>query len=395
MARKIRVKNLLVILGIVWLCPDSCGSFANGISGRVPKAKPVEIQRPLNANKPLTTHRDLDDANGNDNDNDNDSAPRSSKGGLLPQLGRFVRACLVQVQKILFGRHLLPSSSWRRFRSLVRSKVERYTIYVLECESDKYYVGSTRHKKRRFREHFHQDRQKGSAWTRANQPLRVLKQYRRIPPRYALGLESKITAELMMEYGVNNVRGGMFCSPRNYTLRELEPLTRFLGHYNDLSFVAVREYLKTQLPDSNNATSTTSQYNNNNGDLRTMPQVLGKSKRAKPTDICFQCGQRGHWAVDCPSLQQQQAQHYLATSDSQQTQPPQPQQPTPRWVVPLFQGRFASNDTKTTNQDEETVLTMNGIRFQKIHGFKKSAVDPNDVCFKCGEKGHWAADCPN
>ena len=42
---------------------------------------------------------------------------------------------------------------WRAVRTFTRSVTEGLTVYVLECEHDKYYVGSTNHRRRRFRHH--------------------------------------------------------------------------------------------------------------------------------------------------------------------------------------------------------------------------------------------------
>lgn len=135
---------------------------------------------------------------------------------------------------------------WTKLQRRIRSITERYTIYVLECESGKYYVGSTQNKKKRFHQHFVVGR--ASVWTRKYKPIKILRQYKRIPAAYALGLESKVTAQAMVEYGVNRVRGAMWCNAHNYTLKELDPLTRFLGHYNDLSYSEVREALREELP---------------------------------------------------------------------------------------------------------------------------------------------------
>ena len=44
-------------------------------------------------------------------------------------------------------------------------------------------------------------------------------------------MESRITAELMLEHGMNNVRGSMFCTTQDYHIGDLDGLTRFLGQY--------------------------------------------------------------------------------------------------------------------------------------------------------------------
>lgn len=166
-----------------------------------------------------------------------------------------------------------------QLKERIRMTIERCTVYVLECEEGKYYVGSTTNRKRRFREH---TQRKGSKWTRAYKPLRVLKEYRRIPSKFLLGMESKVTAECMLEYGVNNVRGSMFCSPRDYHMGDIDSLTKFLGHYNDLNYRKVNLRLSQTLPVS----PATQRKRNNYAKI-----MDGK---------CFTCGKAGHFAASCP-----------------------------------------------------------------------------------------------
>jgi hypothetical protein len=61
-------------------------------------------------------------------------------------------------------------------------------------------------------------------------------------------MESRITAEMMLAHGVNNVRGSMFCGTRDYHLGDLDALTKFLGHYNDLDYGEVHARLRRTLP---------------------------------------------------------------------------------------------------------------------------------------------------
>lgn len=158
-----------------------------------------------------------------------------------------------------------------KIKETVRSKLEKCTVYVLECEDGKYYVGSTQNRKRRWKQH---QRGRGSQWTRLYKPLRVIREEKRIPHKFLLGLESKITAELMLEFGVNNVRGSMFCSPRDYHVGDVHSLTKFLGHYCDLNYRKVSARLS-----------------------QTLPAIPGKSHRPMR---CYCCGKFGHKAFACP-----------------------------------------------------------------------------------------------
>lgn len=177
------------------------------------------------------------------------------------------------------------SKTWRKLAWWVRKLTTRYTIYVLECEHGKYYVGSTINQKRRLRQH--QSERGGSKWTRLHKPLGVLREYKRIPTAYYLGMEAKVTAQTMLQYGVNNVRGAMFAEPRNYTLADVRALTGFLGHYNDMNYKDVRYRLERELAFVSGTRNKRKQK---------------RRAKLKQNDQCFNCGQRGHWANECPEV---------------------------------------------------------------------------------------------
>lgn len=77
------------------------------------------------------------------------------------------------------------------------------TIYVLQLEQDKYYVGKTKNYQARLLSHFTNN---GSAWTREYKPIDIIE----IVPDCDDYDEDKYTRMYMDMYGVNNVRGGSF-----------------------------------------------------------------------------------------------------------------------------------------------------------------------------------------
>lgn len=179
---------------------------------------------------------------------------------------------------------------WWILKKAIRAKTEKFTVYVLECENNKYYVGSTSHKRQRFKQHW--AKRGGSKWTRQHKPLRIARQYNRVPEAYYLGLEAKVTAECMLEFGVNNVRGAMFAQPQTLTLDDLDALTGFLGHYNDLNYKEVSLTLRRTLPVA---------------PVKDVPKKTKKKKKKTKRafiehDRCNLCGQRGHWAAECQSF---------------------------------------------------------------------------------------------
>jgi len=184
-----------------------------------------------------------------------------------------------------------------RMKKAVRYLVEKYSIYVLECEGGKYYVGSTSHRKQRYRQHMHSDRG-GSAFTRLHMPLRVCAEHRRIPRKFYLGMEAQITAEYMLQFGINNVRGAMFSETRNYTKADLDSLTAFIGHYCDLSYSNLRSTLQESLPAAAEVDGGGSARTKRRKQKRAR---MRKKMKAKKKGRCFNCGEIGHYSYECPA----------------------------------------------------------------------------------------------
>lgn len=189
---------------------------------------------------------------------------------------------------------------WNAFSSfrinvatILRALLERTTIYVLECEGGKYYVGMTSHRRRRFRQHFQSS---GSAWTRKYPPQQILQEYRRIPSRFALGMEAQVTAQLMWEHGVNNVRGAMFSQTRLYNQDDIDALVPFLGHFNGFSYTKVRQVLEDTLPLRMESIQCyrCGKYGHMMADCT--------SKSSATRKKCRLCSKYGHLAADCPKV---------------------------------------------------------------------------------------------
>ena len=77
-------------------------------------------------------------------------------------------------------------------------------IYILQLESNKYYIGKTNIPKYRIYDHFNF---KGSLWTKKYKPLKVINLLKNCDDYD----EDKWTLIYMKKNGINNVRGGSFC----------------------------------------------------------------------------------------------------------------------------------------------------------------------------------------
>jgi hypothetical protein len=78
------------------------------------------------------------------------------------------------------------------------------SIYVLELEDKKYYIGKTKDPDSRIDQHFNLS---GSQWTKKYKPKNILE----IIPNCDNFDEDKYTLKYMEKFGIDNVRGGTFC----------------------------------------------------------------------------------------------------------------------------------------------------------------------------------------
>lgn len=121
------------------------------------------------------------------------------------------------------------------------------TLYVLQLEDDKWYVGKSDDIQNRLNQH---KSGKGSAWTKLYKPIKVY-ETKKIN---SIHDETNATLDLMKKYGIDNVRGGAYC--------------------------------QIDLPDEIES-SIKHQINSN-------------------TDKCYECGKPGHFANKCPNKQDEE-----------------------------------------------------------------------------------------
>jgi predicted GIY-YIG superfamily endonuclease len=117
------------------------------------------------------------------------------------------------------------------------------TIYTLELENGKYYIGRSNTPKQRILNHFQEH---GSDWTKLHKPINVL-----IKVKGDEFDEEKHTLIAMEKYGIDNVRGGSYCK------------IQLTQHDKDKALQTIRSI----------------------------------------TDKCYKCGEKGHFIKDCGKLQ--------------------------------------------------------------------------------------------
>ena len=130
------------------------------------------------------------------------------------------------------------------------------TIYILECEGGKYYVGRSAHPRERILSHFNK---RGSEWTKLYKPKHIIRTF-----NGDAFDEEKHTLKTMETFGIDNVRGGSYCAII----------------------------------------------------LSATDKAKAKQIIQSLTDKCYKCGSSGHFAADCKKKQKDSESDSDSDSDS-------------------------------------------------------------------------------
>lgn len=208
------------------------------------------------------------------------------------------------------------------------------TLYILECEDGKWYVGKTSDLPRRYAQHAEG---RGSVWTREYAPIRIA-ETRKVTGPFD---ETNVTKELMKKYGIDNVRGGAYAAVELPS--EQEDLIRHeFRAASDTCFKCGKPgHFANQCKRKSSFTGTCScgkRFLDFDEFMSHQKMCLPKQK---PTPVakgvtCYRCGRSGHYSTGC-----------YARTDTD--------------------GNYLS-DRENDDADEDT-------------------------CYRCGRSGHWASKC--
>jgi predicted GIY-YIG superfamily endonuclease len=185
------------------------------------------------------------------------------------------------------------------------------SLYVLQLENDKWYVGKTHDIAKRFKEH---QSGKGSAWTTMNKPVRIVES-RPLKDTYD---ETNTTKELMKKYGIDNVRGGAHVQVvmPEHVEKTLKMEIRgdsgacfkcgLGGHFAVECPITIRD-IPIQCTHCNRNYSSEKDVRNCQCKFAKLSRLAGRTKlqskavaQAAPQGVtCYRCGREGHYSTSC------------------------------------------------------------------------------------------------
>jgi GIY-YIG catalytic domain-containing protein/zinc knuckle protein len=169
-------------------------------------------------------------------------------------------------------------------------------IYILQLEKGKYYVGKTGDVKRRIQQH--RDG-KGAYWTKKYQMLDVIDVIEHESD------EDKYVIDLMIQYGIQNVRGGSF-SKVVLTSEDIRFANRMMRTKEDLCYkcgkpghFAMNCYIKTRKKPTRRSNQSIKECERCGRSHITSKCYAKTDIRGKSIKECKRCGRSGHITSKC------------------------------------------------------------------------------------------------
>ena len=232
-------------------------------------------------------------------------------------------------------------------------------IYILKLQHGKYYIGKTDNIEQRKQQHINGT---ASTWTKKHPPISV----EQIISNCSDFDEDKYTKEYMHKFGIDNVRGGSYVT-EELDEGEIQQIQKEIwgaknlctqcgrdGHFvkscraktdvNGISLIIwACDYCEEEFDEKDECAKH---------------ERYCKSKKTIKIKTCFECGETGHYANECPNQEE------------------------------TFNCRYCDKEFET----QKGAIFHENINC-KSKNINKTYVTKSVTCYRCGRDGHKSPDC--